>query len=150
MTDLQSLPFLAPGDTLPTLVLDQPNGRKILLGEKSFIGSPVVLWIQGSSPQPIIAQSLAQKIDGFQKVGSLVYAIASSDDDMPWNLEVLMDPEQRIAHALKIEVSGIAVFDRDFKFAAVRPWPPCRKRSTSAPRSTSGPGRSRCAPRRRR
>ncbi len=121
MADSQSLPLLAPGDTLPTLVLDQPNGRQICLGEKSFIGSPVVLWIPGSSPQPIMAQSLAQKVDEFQNVGTLVYAVASSDSDLPGNLQVLIDHEHKIANALQFEASGIAIFDRDFKLAAVRP-----------------------------
>ena len=105
---------------MPTLVLNQPNGRQILLGEKSFIGSPVVLWIQGSSPQPIMAQSLAQKVDEFQKVGTLVYAVVSSDSGLPRNLQVLIDHEQKIANALQFEASGIAIFDRDFKLAAVR------------------------------
>ena len=120
MTDAQPLPLLAPGDTLPTLILNQPNGRQILLGETSFVGSPVVLWIQGPSPQPIMAQSLAQMIDEFQEVGTLVYAVAASDNGLPGNLQVLIDHEQKIANALQIEASGIAIFDRDFKLAAVR------------------------------
>ncbi len=59
-------------------------------------------------------------IDEFRKVGSQVYAVASTDDAMPRNIEILIDPEQRIARALQIEDSGIAVFDRDFNLAAVR------------------------------
>ncbi len=120
MADIQSLPSLAPGDILPTLVLDQPNGRKICLGEESLLGCPVVLWIQGSSPQPIIAHTLSRMVDEFGKFGSLVYAVASTDEGMPRNIEVLIDPEQSIAQALQFEASGIAVFDRDFTLAAVR------------------------------
>ncbi len=120
MAEIQSLPSLAPGDILPTLVFDQPNGRKICLGEESLLGCPVVLWVQGSSPQPIIAQTLARMVDEFWKFGSLVYAVASTGEGMPRNIEVLIDPEQSIAQALQFEASGIAVFDRDFRLAAVR------------------------------
>ena len=109
-----SLPVLGLGDTLPTLVLNQPDGRQILLGEKSFIGSPVVLWIQGSSPQPILAHSLARKVDEFRQIGALVYAVASSDSGLPAHIPVLNDPENTIANALQLDSSGIAIFDRDF------------------------------------
>ena len=121
MADTQLLPSLAPGDILPTLVLDQPNGRQICLEEESLLGCPVMLWIQGSSPQPVIAQNLFWMVDEFWKFGSLVYAVASTDEGLPRNVEVLIDPEQRIAQALQFEASGIAVFDRDFRLAAVRP-----------------------------
>ena len=121
MAEVQSLPTLAPGDILPTLVFGQPSGRQICLGAESLLGCPVVIWVQGTAPQPIMAQALGQKVEAFWEIGAQVYAVAATDTGMPRNVEVLIDPGQGVAQALGIETSGIAVFDRDFKLAAVRP-----------------------------
>jgi predicted 2-oxoglutarate/Fe(II)-dependent dioxygenase YbiX len=121
MADSSSFSPLAPGDVLPTLVLEQPGGRRICLGAESLLGCPVALWFQGAIAQPILAQALGQKIEAFREFGTQVYAVGDSDAGIPSNVEVLLDPGHGIGRSLGIESSGIAVFDRDFRLAAVRP-----------------------------
>ncbi len=112
---------LTVGDRLPTLALEGPGGQRVELGEHCLLGRPAMLWIT-ETPDPISSLALAQRLDAFDDVGTLVFVVCPAEPaGVPEEIttRLLVDPDRNLARATGLEAGGLAVFDADFRLIGI-------------------------------
>lgn len=114
------------GDTLGKIELRSAQGNTVHIGDGSWIGMPLVLWVAGTAPDPIVAGLFAQRLPDFEAAGAypwlVVHECSCADGEMPSPIafRTLLDPNRRVARAVGLAGPGVVVLDGDGRVVSAR------------------------------